>query len=67
MDPALAPDTRTTAPGCRPVIFLNSVYSDDLLCEGHLPIANHEQPDREQQEAAQHKHADARHSRRCRH
>ena len=39
----------------------------DLLRKSHLPIADHEQPAREQQEAAQHKHPDASHSRLCRH
>ena len=42
MDPALAPDTRTTAPGCRPVIFLNSVYRVTFFAKAicRSPIMN---------------------------
>ena len=42
MDPALAPDTRTTAPGCRPVIFLNSVYTVTFFAKAicRSPIMN---------------------------
>ena len=39
----------------------------ELLREGHLPIADHEQTDGEQEKTTQHKHADARQSRRCGH
>ena len=54
-------------PGLKTRDFLELGVDPELLLEGHLPVADHEETGREQDEPAQHEHADANHSRRTGH